>query len=126
MMNLIRKIEFSKLSILFIVSFILIQTMNGYKAWGDNLVSNASESRNHEEFPFNTVVITSQELGSGVYGYDLFDILSVLKIKTGMTVKSSSKELYQTLFSIMPGSSERILVFSSLFSDQMNLTSSIS
>lgn len=89
-MGLRKIIGFSNLRILLIAIFIVIQIMNGQKAWGDNLASTAAEPKNHEELPPNTLVITSQELESGVYGYDLFDVLAVLKIKTGITVKSSS------------------------------------
>lgn len=38
----------------------------------------------------NTIVITADELRSGVYGYDLFDVISSLRNKTGITIKSSS------------------------------------
>jgi len=38
----------------------------------------------------NTIVITADELRNGVYGYDLFDVISVLRNKAGITIKSSS------------------------------------
>ncbi|MBI4381983.1 MAG: TonB-dependent receptor [candidate division NC10 bacterium] len=38
----------------------------------------------------NVVVITADELEKGLYGYDLFDVLAALRVKTGITVKSSS------------------------------------
>ncbi|NOX38798.1 MAG: TonB-dependent receptor [Calditrichaeota bacterium] len=38
----------------------------------------------------NVVVVTAEELQSGLYGYDLFDVLAALWVKAGITVKSSS------------------------------------
>ncbi len=40
--------------------------------------------------PPNVLIITARELKEGAYGYDFFDILAALRIKTGITVKSSS------------------------------------
>ena len=38
----------------------------------------------------NVVIVTAEELRSGLYGYDLFDVLAALWVKAGITVKSSS------------------------------------
>lgn len=38
----------------------------------------------------NTIVITADELLNGVYGYDLYDVISAIRNKAGITIKSSS------------------------------------
>ncbi len=71
----------SHLRTLVVASFMVINTLS----W----TVMASEGTK-DDLPQNVVVITSDELRQGLYGYDLFDILSVLRTKTGIAVKSSS------------------------------------
>ncbi|MEW6456687.1 MAG: TonB-dependent receptor [Acidobacteriota bacterium] len=49
-----------------------------------------SELSSEEHLPPNSIVITSEDLEKNLTGYDLYDILSLLRTRTGITFKTSS------------------------------------